>query len=63
MELLLPYLGVIDEEDGNEQDHCEAEDNEDPPRVEHDEQGDEEDQQVEQDRKQPWQQIQLVSGL
>ena len=45
------YLGVIDEEDGDEQEHGEADDDEDPSRVEHDEQGDQEDQQVEKDRK------------
>ena len=45
------YLGVIYEEDGYEQEHGEADDDEDPPRVEHDEQGDQEDQQVEKDRK------------
>ena len=47
------YLCVIYEEYGDEQKHGEAYDDEDPPRVEDDEQGDEEDQEVEQDREEP----------
>ena len=46
LQTVTAYLCVIYEEYGYKQEHGKADDDEDPPRVEDDEQGDEEDQEV-----------------
>ncbi len=57
------YLRVIDQEDRDQKNYCKTDYNKYPFWVEHNQQWDQQDQQMEQYCEQPWENVQLIPGL